>query len=68
MNIMDGYSLAPHMFMFVHISVLEDALCWRHFKGNNKVERLIYLSCYLGGWDFVAGSCSFLLESDRFLL
>lgn len=68
MNIMDGYSLASLMFMFVDISVLEDALCWRHFKRNNKIERLIHLSYYLGGWDFVAGSCSFPFENDRFLL
>ena len=54
------------MFMFVHVSVLEDALCWRCLKGNNKIERLIYLSCYLGGWNFVAGRCSFLFEMIGF--
>lgn len=53
------------MFMFVHISVLEDALCWRCFKGNDKLERLVNLFCYLGGWDFVAGSYSFPFENDR---
>ena len=47
--VLDEYNEWPFLdTACVYVCRCKDALCWRFFKGNDKIEGLAYLFCFMG--------------------